>query len=126
MQIIPYYIEEQTPKTKVAWVFLMKGGKNPWQTDEKGKLTNKFIVDNYLTPNGFVGQVACVKGDIMYFQVKPAAMKMGDFYTWTDFLKDAKEIPSDTDIWRPFVLFDDKAWTTESKDSVPFLEGILG
>jgi hypothetical protein len=108
---------------KIAWIFLMKGGKVVWETEEKGKITNKFIIDTYLKPNGFVGRCTCVKEDTMYYEVDPAAMKMTDFYSWVDFLKDAKPIPSDVDIWRPFVWMDDYGWKAEIACSkMSFLE----
>lgn len=116
MHIVPYYIVEQTtdPLTYTAWIFMKNGGKTSWETDEKGKVTTKFIVDNYLTPNGFVGSLNCVKGDYMYFEVDPAAMKLTDFYKWTDFLRDGRSPPSDLDIWRPFIwVANDQAWASE-------------
>jgi hypothetical protein len=117
MYIIPYYIREQD-KGRIFWVFLSQGGKKGWKTDETGTLTNKFIETNYLIPNGFVGKSICVKGDCLYFRVDPGAMNMGDFYTWTEFLKAGKPIPSDIDIWRPFVWVDDEGWSKDA-DSAP-------
>jgi|LauGreDrversion4_2_1035121.scaffolds.fasta_scaffold323544_2 hypothetical protein len=120
MYIIPYYIREQY-KGRIFWVFLSQGGKKGWKTDETGTLTNKFIETNYLIPNGFVGKSICVKGDCLYFRVDPGAMNMGDFYTWTEFLKAGKPIPSDIDIWRPFVWVDDDGWSKEAESaSIPF------
>jgi len=120
MYIIPYYIREQD-KGRIFWVFLSQGGKKGWKTDETGTLTNKFIETNYLIPNGFVGKSICVKGDCLYFRVDPGAMNMGDFYTWTEFLKAGKPIPSDIDIWRPFVWVDDEGWSKEAESApIPF------
>ena len=120
MYIIPYYIHEQLGG-RIFWVFLSQGGKKGWKTDEIGTLTNKFIENNYLIPNGFVGKSICVKGDCLYFRVDPSAMKMSDFYTWTEFLKMGKPIPSDIDIWRPFVWVDDEGWNNEAeKAPIPF------
>ena len=120
MYIIPYYIREQD-KGRIFWVFLSQGGKKGWKTDEPGNLTNKFIETNYLIPNGFVGKSICVKGDCLYFRVDPGAMNMGDFYTWTEFLKAGKPIPSDIDIWRPFVWVDDEGWSKEAESApIPF------
>jgi len=120
MHIVPYYIREQE-KGRIFWVFLSQGGKKAWKTDEPGTLTNKFIETNYLIPNGFVGKSICVKGDCLYFRVDPGAMNMGDFYTWTEFLKASKPIPSDIDIWRPFVWVDDEGWSKEAESApIPF------
>ena len=120
MHIVPYYIREQE-KGRIFWVFLSQGGKKAWKTDESGTLTNKFIETNYLIPNGFVGKSICVKGDCLYFRVDPGAMNMGDFYTWTEFLKAGKPIPSDIDIWRPFVWVDDDGWSKEAESApIPF------
>jgi len=120
MYIIPYYIQDQG-STKIAWVFLSQGGKKAWKTDEPGALTNKFIETNYLIPNGFIGKSMCVKGGCLYFRVDPAAMNIADFYTWTDFLKIGKPIPSEIEIWRPFIWFDDEGWIKEAQsNSLPF------
>jgi len=120
MYIIPYYIKEQVGG-RIFWVFLSQGGKKGWKTDEPGTLTNKFIETNYLIPNGFVGKSICVKGGCLYFRVDPAAMNMSDFYTWTDFMKAGKPIPSDIDIWRPFVWVDDEGWSKEAESApIPF------
>ena len=120
MYIIPYYIKEQVGG-RIFWVFLSQGGKKGWKTDEPGNLTNKFIETNYLIPNGFVGKSICVKGDCLYFRVDPGAMNMGDFYTWAESLKAGKPIPSDIDIWRPFVWVDDEGWSKEAESApIPF------
>lgn len=120
MHIVPYYIREQE-KGRIFWVFLSQGGKKAWKTDEPGTLTNKFIETNYLIPNGFVGKSICVKGDCLYFRVDAGAMNMGDFYTWTEFLKAGKPIPSNIDIWRPFVWVDDEGWSKEAESApIPF------
>jgi hypothetical protein len=121
MYIIPYYIKSHG-NTKISWVFLSQGGKKAWKTDETGTLTKKFIETTYLIPNGFVGKTSCVKGDVLYFQVDPAAMAMGDFYTWTEFLNAGMAIPSDIDIWRPFVFLEgDEGWKKEAESaSLPF------
>ena len=121
MYIIPYYIKAEG-NTKITWVFLSQGGKKAWKTDEPGSLTKKFIETTYRIPNAFVGKTSCVKGDVLYFQVDPAAMAMGDFYTWTEFLKSGKPIPSDIDIWRPFVFLEgDEGWKKEAESaSLPF------
>jgi hypothetical protein len=121
MYIIPYYIKSHG-NTKISWVFLSQGGKKAWKTDETGTLTKKFIETTYLIPNGFVGKTSCVKGDALYFQVDPATMAMGDFYTWTEFLNAGMPIPSDIDIWRPFVFLEgDEGWKKEAESaSLPF------
>ena len=120
MYIIPYYIKADG-NTKITWIFLSQGGKKAWKTDEPGTLTKKFIENTYLIPNGFVGKTICVKGDALYFLVDPAAMAMGDFYTWTEFLKAGKPIPSNIDIWRPFVWVDDEGWSKEAESApIPF------
>lgn len=113
MHIIPYYLTSRSTASTAstasngfgmwtAWIFMRNGGKDIWETDEKGVVPNKTIVKNYLTENGFLGTVTCVKENVMYFKVDPAAMKMGDFYKLTDFTAAAKPVPETVDIWRPF------------------------
>ena len=111
MFILPYYIVKSSD-TFIAWIFL-ESGKTLWKTNEK-KITNKKIIEDYLTPNGFVGTCVCVKEDVLYFEVDPTQMKMSSFYTWTDFLSQSKPIP-DIDIWRPFVWVEgeDYFWKDE-------------
>jgi len=127
MYIIPYYLVP--PKSSgdfklwTAWVFMRNGGKDLWETDEKGVVANKTVIKNYLTENGFVGRCVCVKGGSMYFKVDPAAMKMGDFYKLTDFIGKGQAVPGDTDIWRPFFWVgkdrlgedDEYSWNTEGR-----------
>jgi hypothetical protein len=125
MIILPYYIVKQSdsPLSYVAWIFLMNGGKQLWKTDETGKLTNKFVIDNYLTPNGIMGKCHCVKGDVMYFQVDTVVTKIANFYKLTDFLKEGRAAPDDIDIWRPFVwLPNDASWGSSAQAADGFLE----
>jgi hypothetical protein len=124
MFIYPYYTID-LGATKLYWLFLMKGGTTPWETDEKGIKTNKFLIDTYLKPNGFVGRCTCVKGDSMYYEVDVAAMQMGDFYTWTDFLGCGKGVPGDVDVWRPFVWMDEPGWASVSPPIMKkFMDGL--
>jgi hypothetical protein len=128
MYIVPYYLVPSTKSEETgfhmwtAWIFLRNGGKDLWETDEKGTVPNKTVIKKYLTENGFAGQCTCVKGDIMYFKVDCSAMKMSDFYKLTDFIGAGKPVPNDIDIWRPFFwvgeerLGEDDAysWNTEA------------
>jgi len=111
MFIIPYYIsslrsdskEKENFKLTTAWIFMAKGGAKFWETDE-ATLNEKEVVELYLNPNGLCGKVFCVKDNIMYFEVDRVKTRLGDFYNWVDFLDKGESIPSDLDVWRPFIL----------------------
>jgi hypothetical protein len=124
MFIIPYYIEKPV-KSKVftswkAWVFLANGGKEVWISEadtrrgseadtrrgsDEGE-TQKDIVENYLTPNGFTGKTRYdKKANCLYMEISPKT-DFSDLYTWTEMLKDAKDIPNEF-ILRPFVWIGD-------------------
>ncbi len=94
-------------KMYTAWIFLTEGGTKLWKTDEDN-LTNKEILEQYLTPNGFHGRVKCAKGDVLYYEVNPDAMNMNDFYSWTEFLASGRTPSTDIDIWRPFFWLGEK------------------
>ena len=114
-------------KMFTAWIFLTEGGTKLWKTDEDC-LSNKEILEQYLTPNGFHGRVKCVqscakahdctsagtckcpaaKGDVLYYEVNPDAMNMNDFYSWTEFLASGRTPSADIDIWRPFFWLGEK------------------
>lgn len=115
MFIIPYYIEKPV-KSKLfttwkAWVFLGNGGTQVWMSeadkdaaDKENKV--KDIVENYLTPNGFTGKTRYdKKANCLYMEISPKT-DFSDLYTWTEMLKDAKDIPNEF-ILRPFVWIGD-------------------
>lgn len=119
MFIVPYYIEKPV-KSKVfttwkAWVFLGNGGTQVWMseadqseaedaTSQEDKV--KDIVENYLTPNGFTGKTRYEKkANCLYMEISPKT-DFSDLYTWTEMLKDAKDIPNEF-ILRPFVWIGD-------------------
>ena len=120
MFIIPYYIEKPV-KSKVftswkAWVFLANGGKEVWiseadtrrgsEAGQSNEETQKDIVENYLTPNGFTGKTRYdKKANCLYMEISPKT-DFSDLYTWSEMLKDAKDIPNEF-ILRPFVWIGD-------------------
>lgn len=126
MFIVPYYIE--TPiKSKLfttwkAWVFLGNGGTEVWMSEADE--TPKDVINNYLTPNGFTGKTRYdKKANCLYMEISPNT-DFSDLYTWTEFMKDAKDIPKEF-ILRPFVwigdspgLSDDWGWR-EQCEKVP-------
>jgi hypothetical protein len=128
MFIIPYYIEKPV-KSKVftswkAWVFLANGGKEVWMSEadtrrgseadtrrgseagQSDEERQKDIVENYLTPNGFTGKTRYdKKANCLYMEISPKT-DFSDLYTWSEMLKDAKDIPNEF-ILRPFVWIGD-------------------
>ena len=108
MFIVPYYIEKPV-KTKLftawkAWVFMGNGGTEVW-TSDAGE-TSKQVVANYLTPNGLTGKTRYdKKANCLYMEISPNT-DFSDLYTWTEMLKDAKDIPREF-ILRPFIWIGD-------------------
>ena len=116
MFIIPYYIESKSVenfKLTKAWIFMTNCGMKIWETEVK----DNEIIDLYLNPNGLFGKTTCVKGDTLYFEVDLGKTRIADFYTWTDFLDKGESIPSDLDVWRPFVWVSDTNVSPGEKDS---------
>lgn len=103
MFIVPYFIrkplESTDFKVSTLWIFL-SGGKTVWETDE-AKCSEKFMIDNYLTPNGLLGKVHKTTKTTLFFELDERT-QIDNFYTWTEFLKTNSEIPA-VDIFRPFV-----------------------
>ena len=111
MFIIPYYIEEPKEtahksdcKVWKAWVFLSKGGTQVWETDEACSV--KEVVDSYLTPNGFVGEVSHKTKTCVYFRIQKDKTNLSDLYTWKEFLEKDQDIP-DVPVLRPFIWVGD-------------------
>jgi hypothetical protein len=126
MFIVPYYIEKPL-KSKLfttwkAWVFLANGGTEVWMSEadtlrgseadtlrgseagEENKV--KDIINNYLAPNGFAGKTRYdKKANCLYMEITPTT-DFSDLYTWSEMLKDAKDIPREF-ILRPFVWIGD-------------------
>jgi hypothetical protein len=108
MFIIPYYLDETVKSSSdfklwKVWVFLVNGGKQVWETDEP--CTTQETIDNYLTPNGFVGQHTFYKGSL-YFKIDKS-MNLSDLHNWKDFLEKAEDIP-DVPVLRPLIWVGDK------------------
>ncbi len=95
MLIVPYKLQCEN-LIWTLWIFLSNGLL--WETDEE-ICSEKFILDNYLTPNGFFGKSTII-GKILYFELNEKT-NMNNFYTWTEFLKKEAEIPK-IDLFRPF------------------------
>jgi len=116
MFIVPYYIEKPI-KSKLfttwkAWVFMANGGKELWSSEagesegESEGESKKEIIENYLTPNGFSGKTRYdKKANCLYMEISPDT-DFSDLYTWTEMLKDSKDIPSEF-ILRPLVWIGD-------------------
>jgi hypothetical protein len=99
MLIVPYF----PIKDKTLWVFL-SGGTAVWETDE-AKCSEKFIVDNYLTPNGLFGKVKKFTKTTLFFELDNRT-NINNFYTWSEFLEKEAPIPN-VDIFRPFIWLGD-------------------
>ena len=119
MFIVPYYIEKPV-KSKLfttwkAWVFLANGGTEVWMSEadtrrvsEEGESSKhqKEVINNYLAPNGFAGKTRYDKNaNCLYMEITPTT-DFSDLYTWTEMLKEAKDIPREF-ILRPFVWIGD-------------------
>jgi len=122
MYIVPYYLEESVQtspklgggaaapttlsefKLWKAWVFLVNGGKQVWETEEPCSV--KEVVANYLTPNGFLGKVVHSTKTCVYFKID-RAMNLSDLYSWKEFLERAEDIP-DVPVLRPVIWVGDK------------------
>lgn len=103
MLIVPYKLQQNNKSLWTLWVFL-SNGTTIWETDEE-KSSEKFILDNYLTPNGLFGKGKII-GNILYFELNEKT-NIDNFYTWTEFLQKEAEIPK-VDLFRPFT------WVGES------------
>ena len=117
MFIVPYYIEKPL-KSKLfttwkAWVFLGNGGTQVW-TSEEGESSKhqKEVINNYLAPNGFAGKTRYdKKANCLYMEITPTT-DFSDLYTWSEMLKEAKDIPKEF-ILRPFVWIGDSPGTSD-------------
>jgi hypothetical protein len=109
MFIIPYYLDETVKSSSEfklwkAWVFLANGGKQVWETDEPCSV--KEVVDNYLTPNGFLGTVVHSTKTCVYFKIDKS-MDLSNLYTWKEFLEKAEDV-ADVPVLRPLIWVGDK------------------
>jgi hypothetical protein len=107
MYILPYVLEDYKQGTsefaiRTLWLFLTQHGKSVWETDEKGKVSQSFVVKEYLHANGFYGTVTCVKKNTLFFKVDPSKTNMDNFYMWND------EEVGEEEVWRPFFWIDNK------------------
>jgi hypothetical protein len=74
------------------------------EADEQNKV--KDVINNYLAPNGFAGKTRYdKKANCLYMEITPTT-DFSDLYTWSEMLKDAKDIPREF-ILRPFVWIGD-------------------
>lgn len=123
MFIVPYYIEKPV-KSKLfttwkAWVFLGNGGTQVWmseadksEAESEAAEKTKDVIANYLTPNGFTGKSRHdKKKNCLYMEISPNT-DFSDLYTWSEMLKEAKDIPNEF-ILRPFVWIGDSPGTSD-------------
>jgi hypothetical protein len=115
MFIVPYILKKESPNSSTLWLFLTNGSA-VWETDEEN-CSQEFIVENYLTPNGFFGKAKIID-KILYYKLDKRT-DMSNFYTWAEFLEKEVEIPK-TDLFRPFIWLgeeigerDDWGWYEE-------------
>jgi hypothetical protein len=100
MYILPYVLEDYKQSNsefaiRTLWLFLTQQGTALWETDEKGKVSNSFVVKEYLHANGIYGTVKCVKHNTLFYQVDTKKTNLDNFYMWND------ESGND-EVWRPF------------------------
>lgn len=122
MYILPYcilkpHIRFTSGKHTVVWCFLTEGGTALWKTDED-TLSQEVVLQEYLTPNGFVGQARGIQNSVLLFEVDPKKTSFQDFYVWTEYLAKGQEPPADGDVWRPFHWLE----STESDSTRTVLE----
>lgn len=108
MFIIPYYLDEPIKSSSEfklwkASVFLVKGGTEVWETDEPCNVDE--TINNYLIPNGFVGEHKFYKGSL-YIKIDKN-MDFSNLYTWKEFLEKAEDI-SNVPVLRPLFWVGDK------------------
>jgi hypothetical protein len=118
MLILPYKLQQEGKSLWTLWLFL-SNGKTVWETDEE-KCSEKFILDNYLTPNGLFGKSKII-GNTLFCELNEKT-DINNFYTWTEFLKKEAEIPK-VDLFRPFCWVgdsigekDDWGWYEECEE----------
>ena len=117
MLIVPYKLQKESQQLWTLWIFLSNG--IVWETDEE-KCSEKFILDNYLTPNGLFGKSKII-GNTLFCELNEKT-DINNFYTWTEFLKKEAEIPK-VDLFRPFCWVgdsigekDDWGWYEECEE----------
>lgn len=110
MFIVPFFIKDSVESSvgfsiQTAWVFLTAGGTTVWETDEtkESQCSEKFIIDNYLKPNGFVGKVWKKTKKTLFFEINLSSTNIENFYSWSDFLKKESHIPEQIELFRPFI-----------------------
>jgi hypothetical protein len=128
MFILPYILQgPQKSSTEssltVAWIFTLHGGNGIWETDEE-LLSEEYIVQEYLEPNGFYGQSKGILENCLVYEVDPSRTKLSDFYMWSDFLGKGQAPPEGCDVWRPFFWVgnsqlgeeDSWGWETQARE----------
>jgi hypothetical protein len=106
MFIIPFYKSLETPAINILWLFLIDKGNKVWKTDEQ-KPTMKFVIKEYLEPNGLVGKCTLIK-DVLFVEVP--TINFNEFYKYTDSLPEGVE-----EVWRPFFMTLGAGWEEEAE-----------
>jgi len=126
MLIVPYKLQNEGA-IWTLWLFL-SNGKTVWETDEE-KCSEKFILDNYLRPNGLFGKTKII-GNTLYCELNEKT-NINNFYTWTEFLQKEVDIPK-VDLFRPFCWVgealgkkDDWGWYEECEQVTLGKAGLL-
>jgi hypothetical protein len=119
MWILPYFESTPAPApvprfpVRSIWVFLEKGGAQVWWVDDAAPATA--VYEEHCVPNGLIGTpFYSAPHNTLVVRIDPARTNMKDFYFSTEFQLQSKEIPSDTDLWRPFF------WLGTSDPQDPF------
>ena len=73
MLIVPYKLKREGSQLWTLWIFL-SNGKTVWETDEE-ICSQKFILDNYLTPNGLFGKVKII-GKTLYCELNEKILEL--------------------------------------------------
>ena len=89
--LVPYFKDVSNPNWIHLGLFLCEGGRSVWSLEGSETDTKAILEDN-----GFPVLDLRQVGDTVYAEIDRVAMKMSDFYQWTDV--DPKT--ADSDVWR--------------------------
>jgi hypothetical protein len=129
MFIVPFFKKNSVKSSagfdiQTVWVFLTAGGTTIWETEETNdaKCSEKFVIENYLTPNGFIGKVFKKTKKTLFFEINLEATNIDNFYSWSDFLKKESPIPDQLELFRPFLWIGDAAAEVDEENDWGWME----
>ena len=104
MKLLPFTLKKVHGQLEMVHLclFLANGGRTLWSIEEK-TITKEAIMQDYLSPNGFVPLKIQIENDIVFARIDVEKTKMADFYTW----EEAYKHPGKPECWRSFYFFYD-------------------